>query len=336
MSAKANPVVVGAFVIGALVLLIGALLVFGSGRLFEERRTFVTYFEGSLKGLRVGSNVLFRGVRIGFVTDIRVGFDHETGEFLVPVTFQILPQAIALVDPEERLLPNGRRSPGLEELIRRGLRTSLEMESFVTGQLVIELDFVPDSPARFFADPGGVTEIPSVPSDIQQVLERMQSFVTELQATVDVDELVSGVTNMLAAVEALARSEDLHSALAALNRLSNLEALEDIPAGVMETLAAIDETLAEVRGLVAATDRRMVPLVSRAEDSLEGLSGLLHEAGGLLESLTAEVSADSDLNFQLRRTLEETEAAARSLRQLAAFLERHPEALLRGRREPRE
>jgi paraquat-inducible protein B len=336
MSAKANPVVVGAFVIGALVLLIGALLVFGSGRFFEERRTFVTYFEGSLKGLRVGSNVLFRGVRVGFVRDIRVDFDQASGEFQVPVTFQILPEAIALVDPEERLLPIGKASPGLEELIRQGLRTRLEMESFVTGQLVIELDFHPDSPARFFAEPGGIAEIPSIPSNIQQVLERMQSFVTELQAAVDVDDLVSGVMNTLAAVEALAGSEDLHGALAALNRLSNLEALENIPAGVIETLAELNRTLAEVRALVTATDQRMAPLVARAEDGLESLSGLLHEAGNLLESLSAQVSADSDLNFQMRRTLEESQAAARSLRQLAEFLERHPEALLRGRRAPRE
>ena len=336
MSAKASPVVVGAFVIGALVLLIGALLVFGSGRFFEERRTFVTYFEGSLKGLRVGSNVLFRGVRVGFVRNIHVDFDQESGEFLVPVKFQILPEAIALVDPEERLLPTGKASPGLEELIRQGLRTRLEMESFVTGQLVIELDFHPDSPARFFAEPGGIAEIPSIPSNIQQVLERMQSFAAELQAAVDVDELVSGIMNTLAAVEALAGSEDLHGALAALNRLSNLEALEAIPAGVIETLAELDRTLAEVRALVTATDQRMAPLVARAEDGLESLSGLLREAGNLLESLSAQVSADSDLNFQMRRTLEESQAAARSLRQLAEFLERHPEALLRGRRAPRE
>jgi len=336
MSAKANPVVVGSFVIGALVLLIGAVLVFGSGRFFEERRTFVTYFEGSLKGLRVGSNVLFRGVRVGFVRDIHVKIDQDSGEFLVPVIFQILPEAVARVDPEERLLPSGRTSPGLEELIRRGLRTRLEMESFVTGQLVIELDFNPDAPATFWGDPDDMPEIPSVPSNIQQVLERMQTFVADLQAKVDVDELVTSVANTLAGIEALVRSEDLQGALAGLNRLSNLEELQEVPAAVIETLAEVDKTLAEVRALVAATDQRMAPLLARAEDSLEDLSTVLRDAGGLLEHVAAEVSADSDLNFQMRRTLEEAQAAARSLRQLAEFLERNPEALLRGRREQRE
>ena len=336
MSAKANPVVVGSFVIGALVLLVGAILVFGGGRFFEERRTFVTYFEGSLKGLRVGSNVLFRGVRVGFVRDIHVKIDRDTGEFLVPVTFQILPEAAALVDEEERLLPSGRTSPGLDELIDRGLRTRLEMESFVTGQLVIELDFHPDAPATFWGEPGGMQEIPSIPSNIQQVLERMQKFVTDLQAKVDVDELVNAVANTLAGIEALVRSEDLQGALSGLNRLSNLEELQDVPTAVIETLAEVERTLAEVRGLVAATDQRMAPLLVRAEDSLENLSTVLRDASGLLEALAGEVSADSDLNFQMRRTLEETQSAARSLRQLAEFLERNPEALLRGRRETRE
>ena len=336
MSEKANPVVVGSFVIGALVLLIGAVLVFGSGRFFEERRTFVTYFEGSLKGLRVGSNVLFRGVRVGFVRDIHVKIDRDSGEFLVPVIFQILPEAVALVDSEERLLPSGKISPGLEELIDRGLRTRLEMESFVTGQLVIELDFNPDSPATFFGDPRDMPEIPSIPSNIQQVLERMQTFVAELQARVDVDELVDGVVNALAGIDALVRSEDLQGALAGLNRLSNKGELQKIPAAVIETLAEVDRTLAEVRALATATDQRMEPLLAQAEDSLEDLSVVLRDVSGLLGHLSAEVGADSDLNFQMRRTLEEAQAAARSLRQLAEFLERNPEALLRGRRETRE
>ena len=336
MSAKANPVVVGSFVIGALVLLIGAVLVFGSGRFFEERRTFVTYFEGSLKGLRVGSNVLFRGVRVGFVRDIHVKIDQDSGEFLVPVIFQILPEAVALVDQEERLLPSGRISPGLEELIGRGLRTRLEMESFVTGQLVIELDFNPEAPANFFGIDDDMPEIPSVPSNIQQVLERMQTFMAEFQARVDVDELVDGVVNALAGINALVRSEDLQGTLAGLNRLANTGELQKIPAAMLETLAEVDKTLAEVRALVTTTDERMEPLLARAEDSLENLSVVLRDVSGLLGDVAAEVNADSDLNFQMRRTLEEAQAAARSLRQLAEFLERNPEALLRGRREQRE
>ena len=335
MSAKGNPVIVGGFVIGALVLLIIALIMLGGGRFFEERRTFVSYFEGSLKGLRVGSNVLFRGVRVGFVSDIRVEVDRDGEEFRVPVTFQILPEAIALVDPAERLLPTAR-SPELAALIDRGLRTRLEMESFVTGQLVIELDFYPDTPVNLHGSPEGIPEIPSVSSNIQQVLERMRTFVTEIQSKVDVDELVQSITSVLAGVNALANSEDLQGALAGLNRLANAEELLEIPAQALETLASVQQTLAEIRTLVAATDEGVQGLLAGAEESLDSLTVALRDAGGLLESLATELGGDSELNYQLRRTLEETHGAARSLRHLVDFLERNPEALLRGRRESQE
>lgn len=336
MSAKANPVVVGSFVIAALVLLAGALLVFGGGRFFEERRTFVTHFEGSLKGLRVGSNVLFRGVRVGFVRDIHVQVDEETGEFLVPVTFQILPEAVALVGPEDGLLPTARSSPELEELIQRGLRTRLEVESFVTGQLVIELDFNPDAPAFYQARPGSPPEIPSMPSNIQQVLERARTIITDLQERVDIDQLFSMIINALEGFDALVRSEDLQGALASIHRLAASEELQQLPAALHEILGELDRTLDEVRSLAASTEAGMEPLLASAQDRLEQLSHLLRDTGVLLENVAADVSADSELNFQMRRTLEESQAAARSLRQLAEFLERNPEALLRGRRQSRE
>lgn len=336
MSAKGNPVVVGTFVIIGMVLLIVALIVLGGGRFFEERRHFVSYFDGSLMGLRVGSNVLFRGVRVGFVSDIRVEVDRSTEDFRVPVTFQILPQAIALVDPDDRLASDGRGSPGLAALIERGLRTQLEMESFVTGQLVIELDFHPDTPVNLYAGPDDPPEIPSVPSNIQQVLEGMRSFAAELQSKVDVDEMVDGINGVIAGIDALVRSEDLHGTLAGLNRLSNNGELDSIPASVLDTLAAMEQTLNEFRALAATTGERMEPLFTRAETSLDSLEVALRNAGSLLDNLSTEIGGESEITHQLRRTLEESQAAARSLRQLAEFLERNPEALLRGRRDPRE
>src|SRR5690606_27608732 len=93
MSRKTSPVVIGAFVVGAVVLAVVAVLVFGGNRFFQDKRSFVTYFDGSVTGLRVGSNVLFRGVRVGYVTDIGILADATLGEFTVPVTYQILPDA---------------------------------------------------------------------------------------------------------------------------------------------------------------------------------------------------------------------------------------------------
>ena len=345
MSSKASPVVVGGFVIGAFVLLVAALLVLGGGRFFEDRRTFVTYFDGSLKGLRVGSNVLFRGVRVGFVTDISVEVDTELEQFRVPVTFQILPEAVALIDPDERLIPTGRTPPRLAELIGRGLRTRLEVESFVTGQLVIQLDFFPDQPATFYGSREGYPEIPSAPSNIQQVVERVQAFVTELQARVNVDEFIQAVGSLLVGINELVRSDELHGALAGINRLVNSDDLQAVPGAALETLASTERTLAsaeatlaEIRALVERTGEQLDPLLSGADGALGSLAGTLEatltEVTGTLSAVNAQLAQDSELNYQLTRTLEESQAAARSLRTLLDYLERNPGSLLRGRRDP--
>jgi len=336
MSAKASPTVVGAFALGGIVLLTLALMIFGGGRFLEERRSFVTYFEGSLQGLRVGSDVLFRGVRVGFVSDIQVQVDEARSEFLVPVIFQILPEAIALVGPDEGLLLRDDDSPSLDELIQRGLRTRLETESFVTGQLVLELDFYPDTPIKLYGSPYDFPEIPSVPSNIQRVLRAIQNFIGDLQETVDVGELVTRIDSVLEGIDVLVRSDALHGTLDGLDRLSNSKELQALPATLTETLALVEYTLGEIRVLVAATDENLQPLLQGTEESLETLGATLRDASTLLDTLSTELGGDSELNYQLRETLAETRAAARSLRHLVEFLERNPEALLRGRPPPRE
>ncbi|MCC5793998.1 MAG: MCE family protein [Chromatiales bacterium] len=332
MTSKGKAVIVGSFVIGALVLLTLALMVLGGGRFFEDRRTFVTYFDGSLKGLRVGSNVLFRGVRVGFVTDIRVEADPDIAGFRVPVTFQIIPEAVALVDPDDRLLSYGTTPPRLAELIERGLRTRLELESIVTGQLVIQLDFFPDTPATFRGRRDGPPEIPSAPSDIQEVIERVQTFVTELQARINVDDFVRRVESTLDGIDRLVRSEDLSGALAGINQLANSAELQALPGTALQTLAAAEQAMDELQQLIAAAESRFDPVLEGADAALEQLAATLREAGGVLEAARLQLGEESEINFQLNRTLREAEAAARSLRLLADYLERNPEALLRGRR----
>ena len=63
MSKKANPTAIGAFVVGAIALIILTLIILGGGKFFSERARYVTYFDGSIQGLREGANVNFRGVR---------------------------------------------------------------------------------------------------------------------------------------------------------------------------------------------------------------------------------------------------------------------------------
>ena len=72
MGKKANPAVIGAFVVGAVVLAVAGLLVFGSGKMFKHTVKFVCFFPGAVDGLNVGAPVRFKGVEVGSVIDVRL------------------------------------------------------------------------------------------------------------------------------------------------------------------------------------------------------------------------------------------------------------------------
>jgi paraquat-inducible protein B len=172
MSKPANKTMIGAFVVGAVVLAVTAVVLFGSGKFFRKTEPWLTFFQGSVKGLNVGSPVVFRGVQIGQVTDIIVGFDPTQLEVLIPVFFEI--------DPE-KFKDIGRRVETSDAdmhkaLISRGLRAQLQIQSLVTGQLLINIDFYPDTPAQLigidqFRDKMPLEdwwEIPSVSTPLQE------------------------------------------------------------------------------------------------------------------------------------------------------------------------
>ena len=89
MSKPIRTTAIGAFVIGGIAIFIAALAVLGSGKFFDKSLHFIAYFEGSVKGLSVGSPVRFRGAQIGTVTDIMLRFMESGGEPMLPVEFEL-------------------------------------------------------------------------------------------------------------------------------------------------------------------------------------------------------------------------------------------------------
>src|SRR3546814_3851394 len=89
MSGKANPKLIGGFVVGAIAILVVALVVFGGGRLFQDERRVVAYFEGSVAGLQVGAPVTCRGVPLGAVTESLLRFDDRSMTALIPVYMEL-------------------------------------------------------------------------------------------------------------------------------------------------------------------------------------------------------------------------------------------------------
>ena len=239
MSKKANPAKIGVFVLGALLLGVMGLALFGSGRFFERTEPFVCYFDGSINGLAVGSNVKFKGVPIGSVSEILLRFDEsdESANVRIPVVIRIdqskiqkgADRPVDLSDPKV-----------LQSLITRGLRASLESESLVTGLLYVNLDFYPDAPPIQLADARDMLVIPTLPSTLEAVQEVMNRVVRELDQ-VDFSEVFLSVEEALQSIHDMLTSPEIPSTIESMSE--TMESLRQLSQTLNEKIGPFSEAI---------------------------------------------------------------------------------------------
>ncbi|KKO18250.1 MAG: paraquat-inducible protein B [Candidatus Brocadia sp.] len=198
MSKPANKTLIGAFIIGAIALLVAAVLIFGSGKFLKKTHYAVVFFEGSIKGLNEGAPVIFSGVKIGAVTNIRLVYDPVNDSVRIPVIIELEPDKFERTDVVER-----QPEKNLKLLIERGLRAQLQMQSVVTGQLMIALNFFPDKPANYIGFVKEYPEIPSIPTPLQELAKtiedlHLKEIVKKLDVTLDsVKKLIQHIDNKI-------------------------------------------------------------------------------------------------------------------------------------------
>jgi len=332
MSKKSNPAMIGAFVVGAVGLLALGVALFGGSELFKKRVNYVAYFEEQTKGLRVGSNVILNGVRVGYVSEIALLIDEERYETLTRVTLEILPDTYIPVRDGTPIAADLRDVIPHDELINQaGLRAQLEIESFVTGQLLVRLDLRPDTPIRMAGIESDYPEIPTIRSDIQELLARMQRWLANIRDNVDVDALAEGLTNALNGIAALTNSADLHDSLAGLNEFMNSEDVQGLGSSLKQALDDVSAAAAEASALFSSADEDIDTVVADLQPVLKGLGETLLAAEATLDAARLQLRGDSEQVYQLQSTLREVEGAAAALREFFDYLERNPEALIRGK-----
>lgn len=332
MSRRASPTMIGAFVLAGLALLVAGALVFGGRDLLQRKQRFVTYFEGSVQGLRVGSNVQFRGVRVGYVTDIQVTADPGLVKYQIPVTFEILPDAVTVVAGGKVIGTLSTADSRLDEMIKAGLRTQLDVESFVTGQLVVNLDMYPGTPAVFRGQNPPYPEIPSIPSGIQQVMQRIEKILTSVENDVPIERVIGDLLSAIDGFNRLVNSPDLKEALAGVNRLVNAPATQGLPASLQGALDDVRAAARDTRALVGKVDTRLDPALQRALPVMERLEGTLTESEAVLSLAREQLQENPQTAAQLAEALHQLERSARAIRVLVDSIERQPEALIRGKR----
>jgi paraquat-inducible protein B len=310
MAKQANRTMIGGFVVLAVIIMAASLVVFGSGKFFKKTNKYILYFDEPINGLSVGAPVLFQGVPVGSVTSITLQADFVTMKTQIPVFIEI--------DPDRWKVRTGERNyrKVAERLIEMGLRAQLITQSYITGQLMIQLDFFPKSkicyaPPEIDKDYTDYVVIPTCAS----TSERLAKAFGDL----DLKAIEKNLNSSLAGIDRLVNNPDLAASLRTLN-----------------------ETLQDARKLVTRVDRQVDPLADDVKKTVKDFGKLANNVNGRVGGLATGfdttmaaakgvLSQDSPLMVELEIALKEISAMSRSIRQLTTYLDQHPEALIRGK-----
>jgi len=314
-----KPLWVGGFTLGGLVLVVVSVLLFSGRRLFASRAEAMVVFQGSVSGLTAGSMVTFRGVPVGTVKAIRVEVDPQTNAGLIPVTLELESDRISWVHGK----PAPKGDSGLSRAVAAGLRAQLVSHSLVTGQLEIDLDFHPGTPAVPERILDGHMEIPTLPSDLQDLKEEVRKLdlpgiVGETRQTlVSLQKVLVNLDGRIGPV-----AESLETTM-----VTTTTAVKAVQGEVAQTLAQVNQLALESRGQLATNGNDL--------DQLIRVTGrTAAQAEKLVTSLNELTAPHSPLRSDLQASLRDLAASADSLRELTRNLERNPLGTLVKRGPP--
>lgn len=349
MDRQASKMLIGSFVVGAVVLAVAGVLMFGGSKFIKKSETFVLFFQGSVKGLNEGASVLFRGVKIGSVKSISLEADATDMVIYIPVIIDIEEGRIHVI--------RGSRQKEIAEslpvLFEKGLRAQLIMSSLLTGQLVVELEFHPDAPLKLVGLEKKYPEIPTLPSTFEMIFDKLKdldfdSLVGKIVSAVDalekvlvspeIPEILKTLRTTIEDADKVVRKLDsrvyplFNGIDGAVKEYGDLARHVDEKVGPL--VADMGATVKDARKLVQTANHSMENLVATLDVSLKEANKALKKGAEALVAVKGTVGKDSPVVYQLDNTLKEISAMARAFKSLASFLERHPEALLRGKGTP--
>lgn len=306
---------VGLFAIVGVAVLALALMIVGGRWLAATERGQLRY-TSSIYGLQDGAPVVFRGVRIGQVTAVRltpkdavvsVQMDRER-------LVQLLPS-----DPGGTLLP---------VLIEGGLVARLATQSLLTGLLYIDLELDRPTPRAAAYAASTPPQIPTAPNTLQTIKAQLDQ-VNVGQIAEDLAAVASGTRQLVGNPQiplAIARTGEAAQAVQQLAQQIQ-RSLPQLTGATTDALARVGQAADRVNTAAA----RMQDVAGEASPLLTSLRSTSDELARAAAALGQAASGDSSLRVNADRALQDVARAARTLRELGDTLERHPDALLRGR-----
>ncbi|MEN8243924.1 MAG: MlaD family protein [Thermodesulfobacteriota bacterium] len=363
MSKKANTTAIGLFVIGAVILAMAGVVIFGGGKFFTKKYHYVAYFSGSVKGLSVGAPVLWKGVKVGEVTKISMEFDAREMAMRIAVIFQMTRGNSKVINSEYyEGITKATQDEIMIDLVNRGLRAQLAPQSVITGMLYVKLDFFPETKGTLYAAETlgsdiELTEIPTIPSDMEELARTFENLPLQQIAqnledmTAGIDQLVNSphIAAILTSVEAatatldqtminldkqlVSLAGDLKIVIRNTNRLvRNLnQQVDPVAQGLIDTTDAATGAFNQAEEVLSLTQGPAAELVADIQQAMDAATQALEQANTTMQAIDTLAGEDSETIYTLNTALEEIAMAARSIRAVAEYLERHPESLLRGK-----
>jgi len=336
MSRKASPTLIGVFTLLALVFTGIAAVLLGAGQYFQSTHRILLHFDKSAMGLLVGSDVRFGGVRIGRVADISVLVDHRNNRKVIPVIVVLEEKDLRSVRATRGNDLDFTTPEGVKKAVDEGLRAGMVQQSLLTGMLYIEFDIVPDQPGFVYEDNGadGLPTVPTIPAEIDKLVADVADGLKKINA-LDIAGVVGDLRKLLHNADAQITALDMKSIndnlVAVTADIRGITGNEKFSSGLNSFQAAVFE----LKELATKLNQGADPMLADVKKLLAHASASLDRLGGAAEDLAKTGNPRGPVLMRLQSVLEETERAARAIKELANDLKRHPNSILVGK-EPKE
>ncbi len=331
MSKRANPTLIGIFVLSALALAIGTIAFFGYFNFFKKSEKFVLYFNESVNGLNIGSTVKFRGVPVGTVTDIRIRWNQEKESTHIPVFMEIELKrlgnrlGVELDIHDEKVY---------QAQINEGFRAQLQTDSIITGVLYIELDYeeYPEPPV-FIQEKIIYKEIPTIPSplaEIGQTATEIIARISSLDIKATNDEffmLLRKINNAIDEIDFNGINEGI------IDATQSVEKLAQSPKFV-ETANTLSDTLNQFKELSVKLENSIDPVLGKADETNREITNSLHKLQHTLSKIDTLLQPESSFRYEIENAFKKLAEAANSFKQLSETIERNPKGIITGKHNP--
>lgn len=271
---------------------------------YTQKIPFLVFFDSSVRGLNPGAPVEFRGIRVGSVTEVRLEFSQSNEQIRIPVTIEIEPQRLIAYGADPTAAPEYST---MAKLVQRGLRAQLQSGNLLTGDLFVDLTMVPDAPPAELDRSGPIPILPSVPATLEALQASATAILNKI-ANLPLEKLVGSLSETADGLQKIVNSP-----------------------GVQDGVRTLADTLAQLQKTIDEVGNSSAPLLASFRDAATSATSALKQAQVTMASVQRTIGSDSALATNAEAMMQELSRAARSIRVFADYLDRHPEALIRGK-----